>query len=159
MIITYLNNLQSLTGTVHTITEASVSKDGKEYFRQRLWSEGLPKKIELRMLLRKSEDGVYSLDEDHNATTEQTELTLPLRVGATWKRTMQGKHMTDTVIGMETVEISGKIYAKCWRIQTISLGETEDVWFAPNVGLIKAEVTLANGLRISESLKEFKSGK
>lgn len=159
MVITYSINLKSLSGIVHTMTEANVSKDGKEYVRQRLWSDGLPKKIELRMLLRKSEQGVYSLDEDHNATTEQTELALPLKVNATWKRTMQGRHMTDTVIGMETVEVAGKIYAKCWHVQTVSLENTQDAWFAPSVGLIKAEVKLTNGLRISESLKEFKPGK
>jgi len=92
---------------------------------------------------------------------EQLELILPLKVGATWQRTMASQRMTVTVIRLESVSVAGKTYENCFHVQQLMPQEkyVEDFWEAPNVGRVKTIVVVADGARITKTVTEFKPGK
>jgi hypothetical protein len=141
--------------------EGAVERDGKIYFRSRSTMEGMPTKVEITKLVRKDEKGFFSIEEAKKGAVEQTEIVLPLKVGNTWKRTMGSTSVTDTVIGVESVSISGKTYDKCYRIRSVTADNslTEDFWQAPHVGDVKSVITYGSGAKITLTLKEFKPGK
>jgi hypothetical protein len=147
-------------GIVHRKTESTIERDEKTYYRSRFWSEGLPTKIEVFTLFRKDEKRAYSMDEKNLDAIEQVEALLPLKVGATWHHTFKSDARTDTVIGMETLEIAGKTYENCWHIRSVNSNEShiENYWQAPIEGIIKSEV-VSNGIKISIVIKDFKPAK
>ena len=148
-------------GIFHRKVEDSIDRQGSRYFRLRSWSEGMPKNWDYTKLMRKNEKAVYSIDERIPDAVEQVEFALPLKVGSSWQWSEGSKTMTDTVKGLEAVEISGRIYKDCFHIQRLSEDGsiTEDYWQAPNVGDLRSINVFADGSKITLTLKEFKSGK
>jgi hypothetical protein len=148
-------------GTAHRKVEGTVEKDGKTYFRSRTSIDAGPMKHEYTKLHRKDEKAFYFLDESKEGAAEQVEIVLPLKVGTTWQRTWGSMSLTETVVGIETVTISGKAYENCYHIRVTSPdgSYTEDYWEAPNVGSVKSKAVYGNGGKVTLTLKEFKSGK
>jgi len=147
-------------GIVRRRIENGAEKDGKTYVRSRTWTVGLPKRTESTKLLRKDAHAVYSIDEKIENSAEQIEALLPLKAGATWSQTVGSNTLTHTVIGLETVDVSGKTYQNCYHLRTTSAdgSYTEDFWEAPRVGNIKSIIVYGNGVKFTLALEEFKSG-
>jgi hypothetical protein len=148
-------------GVARRKIEGSVEKGGKTYFRSRTWTESEPAGMEHTELVRMDAKAYYSIDEKKPDAVEQIIMVLPLKIGATWQRTLGSMTATETVIGLETVEISGKVYENCYhiRLSTANGHYTENFWQAPNVGNVKDDVVYGNGLKMSCTLNEFKPGK
>jgi len=148
-------------GVAHQKIEGTVEKDGKTYYRDLVSIDTPALKGEFAKLLRKDEKAAYSIDDGKEGAVEQIEALFPLKVGATWQHKADTKTMTTTVIGLESIEISGKSYEKCWHLHTTSSdgSYTEDAWEAPALGDVKSEVVFGNGAKIILTLKEFKPGK
>jgi hypothetical protein len=140
--------------------ESAIEKDGRTYVRSRTWTVGMPKRTETTKLLRKDTNGVYSIDESIADSSEQIEVALPLKAGVTWQQIVGPKTLTHTVIGLETIEVFGKIYANCYHIHTSSADGsfTEDFWEAPRVGNVKSMILYGNGMKFTLTLEEFKAG-
>jgi hypothetical protein len=151
---------QSSDGLFRRRIESADAKDGKAYVRERTWTVGLAKRTESTKLLRKDVNGVYSIDESVAGAVEQMEVVLPLKVGATWQQTEGAKTMTNTVIGLESIEVAGKTYENCYHIRISSSDGTytEDFWEAPRVGNVKSIIAYGSGLKITLTIQEFKSG-
>ena len=141
--------------------EGTVEKDGKTYFRTRTSMDASPIKGESTMLVRKDEKAFYSIDESVPGSVEQVEIPLPLKVGATWTRKRGPLTITDTVMGLETVSISGRKFENCYHIRSIASdgSSSEDFWEAPNVGSIKSKIVYRNGMKITLAVKDFKIAK
>jgi hypothetical protein len=110
-------------------------------------------------LLRRDEHGVYSINEMIEGSAEQIEVSLPLEVGSTWQQLEGTKKMTHTVVGLDNLEVGGKTYENCYhiRISTDGGGYTEDFWEAPIVGNVKSVISFGSGLKITLTIKLFKS--
>lgn len=120
----------------HRRLEGTVEKEGKTYFRVRMWSDG-PTKGEVTEYVRKDNEGYYTT-RDLDKTPPERELILPLKVGAASERKVLGRTMTITVVGLESVTVSGKTYENCFHIREVVPEEkyTKDTWLAPNVGVV-----------------------
>jgi hypothetical protein len=147
-------------GIIYRRIESAVGKDGKAYVRSRTWTAGLAKRPDSTKLLRKDADAVYSIDESIPDSAEQIEAVLPLKVGSTWQQTEGAQTLTNTVLGREAIEVSGKTYGDCYHIRISSADGNyiEDFWEAPRVGNVKSIITYGSGARLILTLKEFKSG-
>jgi hypothetical protein len=147
-------------GLVRRRIESAAEKNGKAYVRSRTWTVGMQKMTESTKLLRKDEKAVYSIDESNGDSTEQIEVVLPLKAGVTWQQTVGSKTMTNTVVGLESIEVSGKTYENCYHIRISSAdgSYTEDFWEAPRVGDVKSIIAYGNGAKLTLTIEEFKSG-
>jgi hypothetical protein len=151
---------QVTKGHVRRRIERATEKDGKAYVRSRTWTVGMQRMTESTKLLRKDEKAVYSIDESNGGSAEQIEVVLPLKPGITWQQTVGSKTMTNSVVGLETIEVSGKTYENCFHIHISSAdgSYTEDFWEAPRVGDIKSIIAYGNGATLTLTIEEFKSG-
>jgi hypothetical protein len=149
-----------IEGTAHRKIEGAATKDGTAYFRSRTWFEGMPFKSGSTKLIRKDEKAVYSIDERVPGSVEQVIVVLPLKVGATWQRSVRGMAVMNTVLNKEDIDVLGKTYSNCYHIQsTWSDGRyTKDSWEAPNVGTVREKISYADGLTFTYTLKDFKPG-
>jgi hypothetical protein len=141
-----------------------VEKNGKIYFRSRLsWliANAGEAALEANELLRKDGQALYAVDEGFHSV-EQVKFALPLKAGQTGVRTRGARREDYSIIGMESIEISGKSYDKCWHIRTAVMENgrpsTIDSWEAPNVGTVRTTSTSSDGKTRTIELKEFKSG-
>lgn len=139
--------------------ERGPERDGRKYIRIRTWTVGMPTRTETTRLLRRDEQTIYFLEEGVKAPAEQIEVRLPLTVGDSWEQVAEGQKFTNTVVAIETVEISGKSYEHCFHLRLSSAdgSYTEDFWEAPGIGNVKSEIAYVNGTRIALNLREFKS--
>ena len=146
-------------GIVHRRIESADERNGMTYVRSRTWTIGLPTRTESTKLLRKDVHAVYSIDESVADAAEQIEVVLPLKAGLSWQQTVESKTLTHTVIGLETIEVSGKTYGNCYHIRTSTAdgSYTEDFWEAPRVGNVKSIIAYGNGIKLTLTLEEFKS--
>jgi hypothetical protein len=150
-----------LTGTAKIVSEEEIEKAGKRYLRERTTWDLEKVHNEFTRLTRKDETGIYSIVEGVQETAEQKEVALPLKVGANWTFTVNGKTLQVTVLGIENVTIEGKTYEECYHIRKTLPGTrfTEDLWEAPKVGTVKSESIYEDGTKMLFTLREFKSGK
>lgn len=134
---------------------------GMTYLRLHIWTEGLPNNWNFTELTRKDAKAVYSIDERDPDAIERIEYVLPLKIGTSWNWKDGSRTMNDTVLGLENVDISGKVYRNCFHIRRISLDSsiTEDYWQAPDVGDLKSINVLGDGRKVTVTLNEFKPGK
>lgn len=153
-------NGEATTATARRKTGTTEERNGKIYHRVLTSMEG-PRPFSYTKLNRKDETGFYTLDPRDPNAKEQAEIVLPLKVGASWKRTSGPMNLTDTVIGLEDITVNGKTYEKCFHIRTSADdgSYTEDYWEAPNVGSVKSETVYGNGAKISLTIREFKAAK
>jgi hypothetical protein len=145
----------------HRRLEGTVDRGGVSYFRLRTWTEGLPKNYDSTKLVRKDDKAFYSIEDMEKDIPEQMELTLPLKIGATWQRKATAGMMTVTVVGLESISVSGKTYENCFHLRSVMADAkfTEDFWEAPGVGRVKSETVVADGAKVSMTLTEFKPAK
>jgi hypothetical protein len=148
-----------LTGDASQTFEGSVQKNGKTYFRDHFLLPLL--EMDFTKLVRRDDKGAYSMDADKGDAVEQTEAIFPLKVGASWQDMSDGRTMTTTIIGFESVEIAEKTYGKCCHLRTTTSdgNYTADDWEAPGLGEVKSEVVFKNGLKVTLTLKQFTPGK
>lgn len=149
------------SGIGHSLVEGKVQHAGRTYHRVRISLEGGPLPFKIAKLVRKDAAGVYTIPEGDPEATEQMEVKLPLKVGATWQRPFGGVMLKESVVGMESVTIGDKIYKECYRVrsETPDGMYVENYWEAPGIGSVKSETVYSNGLRILWTLREFKPGK
>jgi len=157
--------------------------NGRTYFNSECWTDGMPEVMRWDLMaypdrdgkigmpfvdrsssgktLSKDDTGLYRLMIGKSDDSEMMEITLPLKVGATWWRWFNGETVTDTVVGLEMVSVLGKIYEKCYHIRTASADGKykEDSWQAPNIGNVKTEIVTRTGFKIVNKMKEFKRAK
>ncbi|PAW80194.1 MAG: hypothetical protein B9S33_18895 [Pedosphaera sp. Tous-C6FEB] len=151
---------QRIQGIGRRVTGPSEVRDGKTYFRSRTWEEfeGQPRQ-ERTKLMRKDAVGLHSIDLSRKVPREEIEIVLPLKVGARWQtRHLYGKELNHEVVSQESVVIGEKTYPNCFHIRTTSAAGdyTEEFWEAPDIGLVKAEVTMP-GVQVTLKLRKFKS--
>ena len=141
--------------------EDTVEMDGKSYVRSRTWTEDGPTPMEYTKLVRKDGDGMYSLLEGGKNEKEQLEIPLPLRTSMAWTHETQGMKFFDRALGVESVTIGDKTYAKCFhfRVESADGKYREDYWEAPKLGNVKSEIVYSSGAKITLTLREFKAGK
>ena len=144
----------------HQRISSTVVRDGKTYFSYQLWTDQHPKKINSADLDRKVVNAVYTIDTENKGSSETISLALPLKVGASWRQPLKGRIITKSVIGLETVKASEKTYEKCFHIRSTSSDRSykEDTWLASGVGYVKVDHLFANGVRFTQTLKEFRPG-
>ena len=143
-------------GIYHRKIEGVVEKDGRTYFRFRMWQEGAQSEWNSTKLIRKDEKGVYFMDELNGVTAEQVEFLLQLKVGATWNRTTGGKTLSESVVEMQTIKVSDQTYKDCFHIRGADENGiySEDQWVGPNIGEVKARHGRP-GLTFTQTLMEF----
>jgi hypothetical protein len=152
-------------GAAHRRIESTVEKDGKTYFRSRVWFEGLPGGImalaQYTRLDRKDDKAEYSIYETIEGLAEQIEVVFPLKAGAKTYKVQNDMFFTNTVIGLERVEVSGKTYENCFHMRSSSSDGSyvEDYWEAPVVGNVKSEIVYGSGFSMTLTIKEFKPRK
>ena len=141
--------------------EGIVERNGKTYFRCHVWSEGRPKDFDTIGFMRKDEKALYTIIESITGPSEQVEAILPLKVGATSHRMVGETWIADTMVRIESIQVEGTAYENCKHIQSAGIDGIimEERWQAPNVGTVRATVTLEEGLTLTTTLKEFKPGK
>ena len=153
---------EAIQATGHRKVTGSVQRDGKQYFRSltSMESPGRPAR-EASKLVRKDENGFYTIDEQEKDATEQLEIALPLAVGHSWEYVVQGVKRKATVIAREDVVIGEKTYKDCYHVRTEGADGkvTEDFWEAPNIGSVKSIVVYANQGKMVLTLRSFKAGK
>jgi hypothetical protein len=144
----------------HQKTESIVERNGKTYFRSRNWWDIQPDNHETITLSRKDAKGIYGIDENSKDAMETLFIPLPLNVGAKWDTIVGSKTVTDTVVAVEDVEVSGKTYKKCLHTHSSSSdgSSTSDSWRAAGIGDVKTVTVFDNGNINTQILKEFKPG-
>ena len=71
-------------------------------------------------------------------TEPDTSLALPIEEGNTWTVYADTTDtLTAEVVGQEDVTVPAGTYTDCWDITYMSLGQTQDDWFAPEVGVVR----------------------
>jgi len=92
--------------------------------------------------IQETED--YILVYNDLADTEpDTSLVLPIEEGNTWTVYADTTDtLTADVIGQEDVTVPAGTYADCWDIMYTSLGQTQDDWFAPDVGIVRQYMSI-----------------
>lgn len=87
-----------------------------------------------------------------------TSLVLPFGAGNAW---VVYADTTDTlsaeVLGQETVTVPAGFYNGCWNVEYTSLGQTQNDWFAQDVGIVKNLMVIDQQTIVIESLKELVS--
>jgi hypothetical protein len=151
----------ALVGDSHVMIKGTVERDGKIYFQTKNWMTPDPSKVNLGVLLRKDDKAIYFNTLDGKSPAEQMEFVLPLKVGATWRITVGDNTETSTVVGMEPYDIAGRIYENCYHIRSVSDhgGIVDEIWMAPNVGIVKSITKYPHHDPETITLKEFKPGK
>jgi hypothetical protein len=146
-------------GVAYVKIEGTNEREGKTYFRNHSWWKGNPSQLipETETLFRKDREAVFCI----LGSTEKLALVLPLKVAATWHNTIGAIAIVNTVVGLETIELSGKSYNNCYHIRTVRETDNtlEDLWLAPNIGTIKTITTYSFGRAVTATLMKFKPGK
>jgi hypothetical protein len=136
----------------------AVIRDGKTYYRNIIALEGGPNPFTMVKLVRKDESGFFTISESENASTEQMEVKLPLKVGLIWERPFGHLLLKEKVIGLETISIGEKSYKDCFHFRSESEDGSyiEEYWEAPHIGCVKSETTIKEGSRFTWLLREVK---
>lgn len=87
-----------------------------------------------------------------------TSLVLPIEAGNTWTVYADTTDtLTAEVIGQEDVTVPAGAYTDCWDIRYTSLGQTQDDWFAPEVGVVRQYMSILTPMLTVEFTKELTS--
>ncbi len=148
-------DVSKTTGTRQIGSE--VVRSGNSYI-QMLDSMQIPGSEAHAVLCRVDDAGVFILEEQRAENTEQCDIVLPLKTGQIWNKTFMGRPSTSTVLGLEILQIGAVSYEDCYHIRTQSDDGAckQDFWLAPDVGMVKAEITSKGGGRMLLRLREFK---
>ncbi len=152
---------QIVTGRLHRVLSDVVQLDGKQYIRERTNAEmdKGPNREFITRLLRKDEAGLHFKLSDAPGAKEKIAISQPLVVGEKW--ISDSKKLKQTVIGLETITVAGKVYENCYHI-CIELPDgsfRDDFYEAPIVGAVKDTVVYPDGTKFEILLREFRPGK
>ena len=145
-------------GVLHRKIGEAVQYHGKTYFRSHTWLEGgRPFHMDYTKLVRRDDNGFYSIDERDPERVEKQGGKLPLEAGKTWANNVDGGVMHTTVLGRENVVLGTNVYQNCFRIRITAEGSeyVEEFLEAPGVGSLKSESQRPNGKWIL-TLRELK---
>lgn len=91
-------------------------------------------------------------------TEPDTSLVLPIEEGNTWTVYADTTDtLTAEVIGQEDVAVTAGTYIDCWDIMYTSLGQTQDDWFAPDVGVVRQYMSMEVAPIMIEFTRELTS--
>jgi hypothetical protein len=146
--VTAITRQTALNNTVEVLEQVTTNT----------WDDTLtnPNSVDTTYLLLTDD---YLLVYDDLADTEpDTSLDLPFSTGKTW---VVYADTTDTltaeVIGQETVTVPAGSYDVCYNVEYTSLGQTQNDWFAEDVGIAKYIMTIDQGFAVLEFRKELES--
>lgn len=149
-----------VTGTSTTeITSDTALNNNLEVLEQvttTTWDSLLPNSVDTTYLLL-TDDYLFIYD-DLADTDPDTSLVLPFGAGNAW---VVYADTTDTlsaeVLGQETVTVPAGSYNSCWNVEYTSLGQTQNDWFAQDVGIVKNLMVIDQQTIVIEFLKELVS--
>lgn len=146
--VTAITRQTALNNTVEVLEQVTTNT----------WDDTLmnPNSVDTTYLLLTDE---YLLVYDDLADTEpDTSLDLPFSTGNTW---VVYADTTDTltaeVIGQEAVTVPAGSYDVCYNVEYTSLGQTQNDWFAEDVGIAKYIMTIDQVFAVIEFRKELES--
>lgn len=107
--------------------------------------------------IQETED--YILIYNDLADTEpDTSLVLPIEEGNTWTVYADTTDtLTAEVIGQEDVTVPAGTFTDCWDITYTSLGQTQDNWFAPEMGVVRQYMSIIAAPVTIEFIRELTS--
>jgi hypothetical protein len=141
MMVIVIDTLQTTGTSVTEITRETVLNSNTDVLEQvttNTWDDTLiaPNSVDTTYLLE-TEDHLLVYD-DLDDTDPDTSLVLPFATGNTW---IVYADTTDTltaeVIDQETATVPAGTYNDCWNVEYASLGQTQNDWFALDVGIVK----------------------
>jgi hypothetical protein len=95
---------------------------------------------------------------DLTDTEPDTSLALPIEAGNTWTVYADTTDtLTAEVIGQDDVTVPAGTYNDCWDITYTSLGQTQDDWFAPDVGVVRQHMYTGVAPFLNEFTRELTS--
>ena len=154
-----IDTLQANGTSTTEITSETVLNNNLEVFEQvttTTWDTILPNSIDTTYLLL-TDDYLFVYD-DLADTDPDTSLALPFGAGNAW---VVYADTTDTlsaeVLGQETVTVPAGSYNGCWNVEYTSLGQTQNDWFAQDVGIVKNLMVIDQQTIVIEYLKELVS--
>jgi len=111
--------------------------------------------------LRKTQDGIYLVEEEYKDKSEILSVPLPLKLGNTWTVNSAEEKGEYSILSRETVYLFDKQYAHCFKIifkGTFRGFDTERTqYFAPNVGLVK-QIISGKKFKLKAHLVNYKAG-
>lgn len=155
------DTLQNTGTSVTEITRQTVLNNTAEVLEQvttTTWDDTLmnPNSVDTTYLLLT--DDYLLVYNDLADTDPDTSLKLPFNVGKTW---VVYADTTDTltaeVIDVEAVTVPAGSYDHCYNVEYTSLGQTQNDWFAEDVGIVKYSMMIDQGFAVIEFTKELTS--
>ncbi len=154
-----IDTIQVAGTSITEITSDTVLNNNLEVLEQittNTWDSLLPNSVDTTYLLLTDD---YLLVYDDLADTDpDTSLVLPFAGGNAW---IVYADTTDTlsaeVLGQETVVVPAGSYNGCWNVEYVSLGQTQNDWFAQDVGIVKYLMVIDQQTTVIEFSKELSS--
>ena len=130
------------TGTSTTeITRETTLNNNVEVFEQvttMIWDDTttMPNSVDTTYI--QATDEYIFIYDDLADIAPDTSLALPIEQGNTWTVYADTTDtLTAEVIEQVDITVPAGTYANCWDIQYTSLGQTQDNWFALDVGIVR----------------------
>jgi len=159
---------QVANGTYHEEAAGTVKKGGHRYFAMEQWVKwNLPnqkiadvKSAKHITLVRKTTTAYYSTEKTKKGLVEGVIYRLPLKSGASWDVNWPSRRRKITVLGKESVKVSGQTYKDCYHVRiAYQNGTLKNIWLAPGIGRVLVKDVFPDGQKISFALTQFKAGK
>jgi len=154
-----IDTIQVAGTSITEITSDTVLNNNLEVLEQittNTWDSLLPNSVDTTYLLL-TDDYLFVYD-DLADTDPDTSLVLPFAGGNAW---IVYADTTDTlsaeVLGQETVVVPAGSYNSCWNVEYVSLGQTQNDWFAQDVGIVKYLMVIDQQTTVIEFSKELSS--
>jgi hypothetical protein len=139
-------SLSSTWGQHATLThEETITIDGHSY-RKMVLRQNTPGSKHRVTYSRLGKDGIYSRRSDDLTSEEYLELPLPPKIGQKWLYQVEGEHIENEIAAIESVEVGGKTYQKCLRVNSWGTVDGMPAYavthYAPLVGMVKFASTV-----------------
>lgn len=148
------------TGTSTTeITRATTLNNNVSVFEQvttMTWDDTTMMTNSVDTTFIQATDDHILIYDDLADTDPDTSVTLPIEQGNTWTVYADtADTMTAEVIEQVDITVPAGTYANCWDIQYTSLGQTQDNWFALDVGIVKHYMLVVQPTMLIDFTKEL----
>lgn len=117
---------------------------GKEYYKYVTTSNismtvpDVPRTYEEARYYRVASDGIYVILGDRTDKPEHLEMPLPIPVGKSWLvQSSNGTGIETHAERVAEIEVNNQKYFDCIKIATSSGGTISELYYAPNVGLVR----------------------
>jgi hypothetical protein len=149
------------TGTSTTeITRETMLNNNTDVMEQvttMLWDDTTMTNSVDTTYIRSTEDHILIYN-DLAETEPDTSLVLPIEDGNTWTVYADTTDtMTAEVIGLEDITVPAGAYSDCWDIRYTSLGQTQNNWFAQEVGIVRQHMIISTPAMTTEFTRELVS--